>query len=68
MKEDSPTFVEDAEYVHVVNPLEVESTLCGIWHCNPDNGCEDTRKRTVNCPVCIRHLKTLRQVKFREKK
>ena len=58
-------YMEDDSGVHVMGTVEDEGTLCGVWNSH-HNDLQYTRKKVVTCPLCIRHLKTLRSVKFKE--
>ena len=68
MRDEKPTYVEAEGYVHFysgsISYME-EGTLCGIGCDNPE--ITDTEKNIVDCPQCIRILKLLRTVKFKER-
>ena len=58
------TYMEDEEGVHVMHPVD-EGTICGTYD-SEYNDLRHTRKTVVTCEQCIRLLKTLRAVKFKE--
>lgn len=58
-------YMEDEEGVHVMHPTEVEETICGTYN-SEHNDLRHTRKKVVTCWGCIRLLKTLRTVTFKE--
>lgn len=62
------TYAEADGYIHFycgsISYME-EGTLCGLGCDNPD--VKDTDKTTVTCPECIRILKLLRKVPFKER-
>ena len=59
-----PEYMEDESGVHVMNPHD-EGTLCGTFD-SRHNDLRKTRKKVVTCRVCIRNLKDLQSVKYRE--
>ena len=61
------TFAEEGGHVHFycgsISYME-EGTLCGLGADNPD--VVDTDKTVVTCPQCIRIIKLVRDVPFKE--
>ena len=57
-------YLEDDDGVHVTHPIE-EGTVCGTYD-SEHNDLRSTKKKVVTCRNCIRILKELRNVKYRD--